>query len=148
MFTLLSFKECNAIDGDSTQSCQTRLVILNERNGGLQGLLPSLPDQFAGLRACEGCHGSCRPSASSQSSYSAPCANMSVLFVHLALKGTFPPPSGPSFGFISAVMLGSSPSRRCSLHGAKCREGQRGFLQELISCAGNGPATAPREQSE
>lgn len=41
------------------------------------------------------------------------------------MKGTFPLPSGPSFGFISAVMLGSSPSRRRWWHGAGRSEGQR-----------------------
>lgn len=79
VFTPASFRECNAIDGDSMQSCQTRPVILNQRNGGLQGLLSPPPDQFAELRACEGHHGSCHASVSSQTCQSAPCANVSAL---------------------------------------------------------------------
>lgn len=89
-FTPSSFRERNAIDGGSTQSCQTRPVILNQCNGSLQGLLSSLPDHFAGLCACEGRHGSCRLSASSQTGQSAPCANVSALVAHLRIKGTFP----------------------------------------------------------
>lgn len=86
VFTPSSFRECKAIDSDSTQSCQTRPVTLNQCNGGLQGLLPSPPDQFAGLHACDGRHGSCCPSASSQTGQSAPCANVSTFFAHLGMK--------------------------------------------------------------
>lgn len=48
MLTLLSFRECNAIGGDSTQSCQAQPVILSQHSGGLGGcclpLLTSLLD--------------------------------------------------------------------------------------------------------
>lgn len=131
-FAPLSFREHNAIDGDSTQSCQTQTVILSQHNRALQGLLPSLPDQFAGLCACERCRGRCRPSLLHRLAVQLLVQTFLPFFVYLGLKGTFLPLSGPSFGFLSAVMLGSSLSRRCWWHWARCSESQRGSIQEHI----------------
>lgn len=130
VLALLSFS--NTIDGDSTQSCQTWPVILNQHSGSPQGLLPFPPDQFAGLCACEECYSSCHTPASSQTDQPASCANVSVLFTHLVLEVTFLPPSGPSctllplsspsFGHIFGVVLDFSQNRRCLWHGTGCSE--------------------------
>lgn len=122
------------MDGDSTQSCQAWPVVLNQRNRGLQGLLLSPSEQFAGLRACEGCHGSCWPSASSQTSM---------------CKHPFPfYPLGDG-GHLPA---GPQPEQKVLVAWGRVQRRSKGFLRELI-CPHNfwgchGPAVAPREQSE
>lgn len=101
MLTLLSFRECNTIGGDSTQSCQAQPVILSQRSRGLGGCRPSLLTPMLGCMRVRGSWGllSCLfPGFASLCKYFCP-------FCLPGYKGHLLPFFSPFLEFVHTVLL-------------------------------------------
>lgn len=101
VLSLLSFREHNAIDGDSPQSCQTQPVILSQRSAGLWGSLPTRPTPWLGCVHVRGILAACP--APLPTGNSPPCAD-------ILLSSWEPSPLPPILPLDSSLLWCGAPA--------------------------------------